>query len=108
MAQPKRTSKTTGKKRTPAKKRKATGASTGLPVFRILFYLFLLFFLILSLAVLFYVVFFQVVVADERSAYGTGSQAALMINDGGENREMFITGSRYVLHRGILTPLEEV
>lgn len=87
MAQSKRTSKTSVKKRAPAKKRKISGTFPKIPVFSILFYLALLFFFILSIAVLFYVIFFQVVVADEWTEHDPVSMAVLIIDDMGNNSE---------------------
>ena len=64
MAQAKRSTTTARKRRTPAKKRKPTTRFEPAFLLRIAYYLAVAAFLVVSLGTLFYVIFFQVVVAD--------------------------------------------
>jgi len=64
MAQAKRSTTTARKRRTPAKKRKPTVRFEPAFLLRIAYYLAVAAFLVVSLCTLFYVIFFQVVVAD--------------------------------------------
>lgn len=71
------------RKRAPAKRKNTSGLFTALPVFRILLYVLLLLFLALSLLTVFYVIFFQVVVAGELTENTPVPKAAVRIEQPG-------------------------
>ena len=76
MARPKRTPNAAGKKRVPRKKPRISATLPKIPVITILRYLAVLLFLVLSIAAVFYVVFFQVVVAAELQIPGPAAECA--------------------------------
>jgi len=88
MAQSKRTPQTSAKKRAPAKKRKASRQLPTVPISRILLYFGLLLFFMVSIGTLFYVIFFQVVVAAELREPEPLPKVVLIIDDMGNNPEI--------------------